>query len=172
VNQRTSASGAELYSEQRKSSFSTFERLDEIDRRIIVALEGLIRPRIAELGRQVGLSAPAVADRLRRLEDTAVLSYRSEVDPRALGYTICAIVRVSPHGAGLQLIPQIAREEPAVTECYRITGEDCYFMKLFLRTIDELEPILDRLAPYGRTTTSIVHSVPVPLRPLPVADTD
>ena len=155
-------------SEQRNFGFSSFEWLDDIDRRIIDELCDSARLRIAELGRRVGLSPPAVADRLRRLEDTGTISFRAEVNPRALGYSICAIVRVSPQGGGLRLIPDIAREVPEVTECYRITGEDCSFMKLYLRSIDDLEPILDRFTPHGRTTTSIVHSAPVPMRSLPV----
>jgi Lrp/AsnC family leucine-responsive transcriptional regulator len=157
-------------SEQRNFSTPSFEPLDDIDRRIIAELCDSARLRIAELGRRVGLSPPAVADRLRRLEDTGTISFRAEVNPRALGYSICAIVRVSPHGGGLRLIPDIAREVPEITECYRITGEDCYFIKLYLRSIDDLEPILDRFTPHGRTTTSIVHSAPVPMRPLPVME--
>ena len=125
-------------------------------------------PPVDAMDRRIGLSGPAAADRLRRLEDTGILSYRAEADPRALGYTICAIVRISPSGGGLRLIPGIAREVPNVTECYRITGEDCYFIKLYLRSIDDLEPVLDLFTPHGRTTTSIVHSAPVPPRPLPV----
>jgi Lrp/AsnC family transcriptional regulator, leucine-responsive regulatory protein len=142
--------------------------LDLVDRRIVAELQATPRLRVAELARRIGLSGPAAADRLRRLEDTGVLSYRTQVDPRALGYSICAIVRISPSGGGLRLIPGIAREVPNITECYRITGEDCYFMKLYLRSIDDLEPVLDLFTPHGRTTTSIVHSAPVPPRPLPV----
>jgi Lrp/AsnC family transcriptional regulator, leucine-responsive regulatory protein len=89
------------------------------------------------------LSGPAVAERLRRLEETGTLSYRAEVNPRALGYTLCAIVRISPTGGGLRLIPDIARQVPNITECYRITGEDCFFMKVYLHSIDDLEPVLD-----------------------------
>jgi Lrp/AsnC family transcriptional regulator, leucine-responsive regulatory protein len=143
-------------------------QLDTIDRRIIAELQAAPRLRVAELARRIGLSGPAVADRLRRLEESGTLSYRAEVSPRALGYTICAIVRISPAGGGLRLIPGIAREVPNITECYRITGEDCYFMKVYLRSIDDLEPILDLFTPHGRTTTSIVHSSPFPPRPLPV----
>jgi Lrp/AsnC family leucine-responsive transcriptional regulator len=142
--------------------------LDAIDRRIAAELQAAPRLRVAELARRIGLSGPAVADRLRRLEDSGTLSYRAEISPAALGYTLCAIVRISPVGGGLRLIPGIAREVPNITECYRITGEDCYFMKIFLRSIDELEPVLDLFTPHGRTTTSIVHSAPVPARPLPV----
>jgi Lrp/AsnC family transcriptional regulator, leucine-responsive regulatory protein len=143
--------------------------LDDTDLRIAAELRVQPRLRVAELARRVGLSSPAVADRLRHLEETGILSYRAEIDPRALGYTICAIVRISPVGGGLRLIPDIARDIPNVTECYRITGEDCYFMKVHLRSIDELEPVLDLFTPHGRTTTSIVHSSPIPPRPLPLA---
>ena len=145
----------------------SFEPLDLVDRRLIAELQDDARLRLAELARRLGLSAPAVADRLRRLTDSGVLTCRAEVDPRALGYPVCAIVRVSPWNRDLRAIPEVARQTPEVTECYRITGEDCYFMKLYLRSIDDLEPILDTFTPHGRTTTSIVHSAPVPRRPLP-----
>ena len=141
--------------------------MDGVDRRIIAEMQAAPRLRVAELARRIGLSGPAAADRLRRLEESGTLTYRTEVSPCALGYTICAIVRISPTGGGLRLIPGIARECPNVTECYRITGEDCYFMKVYLGSIDDLEPILDLFTPHGRTTTSIVHSAPVPPRPLP-----
>jgi len=158
----------DLASERRTQTPQSFEPLDKLDRLIIEELHGDARMRVAELGRRVGLSSPAVADRLRRLEETGVLSFRADVDPRALGYTISAIVRVSPQGREIPLIPEIARELPEVTECYRITGEDCFFIRIYLRSFDEMESLLDRFTPHGRTTTSIVHSAPVPLRPLPV----
>src|SRR6266851_7152632 len=166
----------EMPSKQRNFIRQAFEvpeaPMDAIDRRIVAELQAAPRLRVAELARRIGLSGPAVADRLRRLEDSGTLSYRADVDPRALGYTICAIVRISPTGGGLWLIPGIAREVPNVTECYRITGEDCYFIKVFLRSIDALEPLLDLFTPHGRTTTSIVHSAPVPPRPIPVSPGD
>jgi len=146
----------------------TFEPLDALDLRILRELQRDARIRIAELGRRVGLSPPAVAERVAGLEESGVLAFRAEVEPRALGYGICAIVRVSPQTRNLHVIAELARDIPEVTECHRITGEDCYFMKLYLRAIDDLEPILDRFAPHGRTTTSIVHSAPVPPRPLPL----
>jgi Lrp/AsnC family leucine-responsive transcriptional regulator len=154
-------------SEQRNNERQAFDPLDDIDRRIVVELYGDARLRVAELGRRIGLSPPAVAERLRRLADSGALRFQAEVEPRALGYTICAIVRVSPSTRDLKLIPDAARQLPEVTECYRITGEDCFLLKLYLRSIDELEPILDRFTPLGRTTTSIVNATPVARRPLP-----
>src|SRR5580698_9446511 len=155
----------EMPSKQRDFIRNAFEipdsAMDATDRRIVAELQAAPRRRVA-------LSGPAVSDRLRRLEESGILTYRAEVSPRALGYAICAIVRISPTGGGLRLIPGIAREVPNVTECYRITGEDCFFMKIYLHSIDDLEPILDLFTPHGRTTTSIIHSTPVPTRPLPV----
>jgi Lrp/AsnC family leucine-responsive transcriptional regulator len=162
----------EIPSKQRNFIRQAFEMpeapMDAVDLRIVAEMQAAPRLRVAELARRIGLSGPAAADRLRRLEESGTLSYRTEVNPRALGYTICAIVRISPTGGGLRLIPGIAREIPNVTECYRITGEDCYFMKVWLGSIDDLEPVLDLFTPHGRTTTSIVHSAPVPTRPLPI----
>ena len=90
----------EMPSKQRDFVRQAFEipdaPLDAVDRRIVAELQAAPRLRIAELSRRIGLSGPAVADRLRRLEENGTLSYRAEVNPRALGYTICAIVRISP----------------------------------------------------------------------------
>jgi len=162
----------EMASKQRNFVRQAFEipeaSLDAIDRRIVAEVQATPRLRVAELARRIGLSGPAAADRLRRLEESGTLTYRAEVSPRALGYTIRAIVRISPTGGGLRLIPGIAAEVPNVTECYRVTGEDCYFITVYLHSIDDLEPILDLFTPHGRTTTSIVHSAPVPARPLPI----
>jgi Lrp/AsnC family transcriptional regulator, leucine-responsive regulatory protein len=80
-------------------------------------------------------------------------------------------VRVRPAMRELPRIPEVARETPEVTECYRITGDDCFLLRLHLRSLDDLEPVLDRFAPYGQTTTSIIHSAPVPSRPLPLRET-
>ena len=148
--------------ERRSARADTFVSLDDTDRSIVAALQADARVRTSELARRVALSAPAVAERLRRLEDGGVISYRTEVNPAALGYPICALVRISPHSLGLPRIPEIARATPEVTECYRVTGEDCYVLKLHLRSMDDLEGILDRFTEHGRTTTSIIHSVPVP----------
>ena len=127
-----------LPSKQRDFVRQAFEipetSLDATDRRIVAELQAAPRLRVAELARRIGLSGPAAADRLRRLEESGTVSYRAEISPRALGYTMCAIVRISPVGGGLRLIPGIAREVPNVTECYRITGEDCYFLKVWLRS--------------------------------------
>jgi Lrp/AsnC family transcriptional regulator, leucine-responsive regulatory protein len=143
--------------------------LDSVNLRILKELEEDGRLGMAELGRRVAMSAPAVAERVQRLERAGIIAgYRAEIDPRALGFPVSAIVRIRPAPGQLQRIPEVARETPEVGECYRITGEDCYLMRLHLRAIDDLEDVLDRFTPYGQTTTSIIHSAPVPRRGPPL----
>ena len=143
--------------------------IDAIDRRLLHELGDDARLSTAELGRRVALSPPAVAERVRRLERLGVITgYRAEIDPRALGYGIAAIVRVRPTPRQLPRIAELARATPEVVECYRITGDDCFLMKLHLHSIDDLEPVLDRFVLFGQTTTSIIQSTPVPRRALPL----
>jgi Lrp/AsnC family leucine-responsive transcriptional regulator len=142
--------------------------LDSTNRRLLRELERDARLSIAELGRRLNLSAPAVAERMQRLERAGVIrGYRAELDPKALGFPIAVVVRVRPASRQLQKIPEIARETPEVVECHRITGEDCFFLQVHLRSMDDLEEILDRFTPFGQTTTSIIHSSPVARRALP-----
>lgn len=143
--------------------------LDEINLRLLTELRVDGRIGIAELGRRIGMSAPAVAERVQRLERAGVIAgYRAEIDPSAVGFPVSAVVRIRPSPGQLQRIPEIARETAEVGECYRITGEDCYLLRLYLRSIDELEDVLDRFTPFGLTTTSIIHSTPVPRRGPPI----
>ena len=142
--------------------------LDQIDRTILAELQADGRLRVAELGRRIGLSGAATAERVRRLEDAGVITgYRAEVDPRAIGYPIAAIVRIRPAVQQLHKIPPVARDTPEVVECQRITGEDCFLLRLHVRSIEHLEEILDRFVIFGQTTTSIVQSAAVPRRGLP-----
>ena len=143
--------------------------LDPINHRLLEELQHDGRVAFAELGRRVGLSAPAVAERVGRLEREGVITgYRAEVDPRAIGYQLAAVVRIRPFARQIHKIPEIAEQTPEIIECERITGEDCYLLRLHVREMDDLEPVLDRFTPYGQTTTSIVHSAPVPRRALPL----
>lgn len=144
-------------------------RLDATDRKIIGELIRDGRLPLAELGRRVSLSSPAVAERVRRLEQAGVITgYRAEIDPRALGYELTAIVRVKPARGQLPRIPELAAEIAQVAECHRITGEDCFYLKIYLRSIDELSGLLDRFLAYGETTTSIVNASPIPRRDPPL----
>ena len=149
---------------------NTERTFDTTDARLLAELQGDARLTNAELGRRVSLSPPAVADRLRRLErDGVITGYRAEVDAKALGYTLGAIIRIRPSARQLPKVAELARESPEVVECHRITGEDCFFLKLYLRDIEHLEEVVDRFLIYGQTTTSIIQSSPVPGRSPSVA---
>jgi Lrp/AsnC family leucine-responsive transcriptional regulator len=141
--------------------------LDETNVRLLAELQADARRSLAELGRRVGLSAPAVAERLRRLEQAGVITgYRVEIDPRALGYTLGAIIRIRPAPRQLAAVADLARESPEVIECHRVTGDDCYVMIAYVRDVVHLEELIDAFAAYGQTTSAIMQSSPVPRRGL------
>jgi Lrp/AsnC family leucine-responsive transcriptional regulator len=144
--------------------------LDATNRRLLEELQHHARLSLAELGRRVGLSSPAVADRLARLERDGVISgYRVEIDPRALGFSLTAVIRMRPASRQIPQVADIAREAEEVVECHRITGDDCFIMRAHVRDVAHLEELIDRFTPFGSTTTSIVQSSPVPGRGVSVA---
>jgi Lrp/AsnC family leucine-responsive transcriptional regulator len=143
--------------------------LDDANRRLLAELQADARVSNAELGRRVGLSAPAVAERVRRLEQAGVITgYRAQVDPAAIGYPLSVIVRVRPAAQQLRKVAELAERTPEVVECHRITGEDCFLIRLHLRDVEHLEEVIDQFILFGQTTTSIMQSSPVDGRPLPL----
>jgi Lrp/AsnC family transcriptional regulator, leucine-responsive regulatory protein len=144
--------------------------LDDVNRRLLTELQEDARLSLAELGRRVGLSPPAVAERLQRLEGEGVIAgYRAVLNPRAAGLALSAVLRIRPAPRELAKVAELARRTPEVAECHRITGDDCYLMTLHLRDVEHLEEVIDRFAVYGQTTTSIMQSSPVPARGLPLS---
>lgn len=130
-------------------------------------------PRIAisRLARQVGMSAPAVRERLFKLEDAGVITgYQLGLDPVALGWPVGAFVRVRPAPGQLPKVAELARTLPQVVECHRVTGEDCFILKVHFKSLDVLDALLDQFLKYGQTTTSIIQSTTVALRSLPLPD--
>jgi Lrp/AsnC family leucine-responsive transcriptional regulator len=111
------------------------------------------------------MSAPSVRERLARLESSGVIrGYRLDIDPAALGLPVTAWVRIQPGPGQLPKIAQLAERTPEISECHRISGEDCFLLKMHVPNIEALEPILDRFLVHGRTTTSFVVATPVPPR--------
>ena len=144
-------------------------QIDETDRRLLDELQDDARRSHAELGRRVGLSPPAVTERVRRLTDEGVIrGFHADVDPRALGYDLSVIIRIRPSPRQLHKVAELARETPEVVECHRITGEDCFFAKAHVRDVEHLEEVIDQFALYGQTTTSVMQTSPVPRRGLPL----
>ena len=139
--------------------------VDPSDLRIVTELQENARLSLAELGRRVGLSAPAVGERLQRLErDGVITGYRAEVDPRALGLALSAVIRIRPAPGQLANVADLARRTPEIVECRRVTGDDCYIATAHVRDVEHLEEVIDHFVALGQTTTSIVQSAPVPRR--------
>jgi Lrp/AsnC family leucine-responsive transcriptional regulator len=145
-------------------------RLDAVDVTLLRALAENARLPIAELARRVGLSAPSVAERLRRLEAAGVITgYGLEIDPRALGLSLTAWLRIRPLPGKLARVAELVRELPEIVECDRITGDDCFLARAQLRSVEALEALIDRILPYATTNTAIVQSSPVTRRLPPLS---
>ncbi len=148
------------------------ELLDEVNLQLLTELRADPRMSISALGRRVGMSAPAVTERLQRLERAGVIrGYRLEIDPEALGLPVAAFVRIRPAPGQLPKIADLADRLGQVSECHRITGEDCFLLKVHAPTVPELEQALDQFLLYGQTVTSIIVSTPVAPRGLPLPGT-
>jgi Lrp/AsnC family leucine-responsive transcriptional regulator len=144
---------------------------DQINIKILRLLQEDPRMSISQLARQIKMSNPAAKERVVRLEESGIISgYRLELDPKELGFLVTAFVRVRPAPGQLPKIAELARQIPEVAECHRITGEDCFILKLYLPEIASLDRILDRFLAFGQTTTSIVQSSPVLPRSVPLPE--
>ena len=147
--------------------------LDRVNLRLLAELQADPRISMSALARRVDMSAPAVTERVQKLEQAGVIAgYRLEVSPAALGMPVTALVRIRALPGQIDRFAEFVGTVPEVVECYRTTGEDCYIAKVVLPAIDALEAVLDRFQVYGTTTTSMVLSSPVPHRaaPLPEAN--
>ena len=143
--------------------------LDAVNVRLLRELQENPRLSMSALARRVNMSAPAVTERVKRLEDAGVIAgFRMEIDPNALGLPLTVYVRIRPAPGQLPKVTELAERTPEVVECHRITGEDCFLLKVHVPRVDDLEEILDRFLAFGQTTTSIVQSSPVRLRDLPL----
>ena len=136
--------------------------LDSIDYKIVRALAADARISYAELGRRVGLSPSAVAERVRQLEsEKAILGYRALLDEKAFGYSVIAFIRLTCDNTHYRPFLKFLPSLYAVQECHHITGGDAFLIKVMLSSIDQLEPLIERLLPYGMPTTSMVLSTPI-----------
>lgn len=142
---------------------------DEVDGLILQSLVDDARTSTAEIARKVGLSAPSVAERIRRLEEAGVITgYTATIDPRALGLELTAWIRIRPMPGQFHKVAEILRTIPAVVECDRITGEDCFIARAHVRSVAALEGLIDEIIPYAMTNTSLVQSSPVERRLPPI----
>lgn len=153
-----------------KSLRSENRALDTIDVRLLNALIADARTSIAELARLVGLSPPSVSERIRRMEEAGVIEgYSARVNPEALGLPLAVWLRIRPIPGKLQAVAEIVKDLPEIVECDRVTGEDCFVARAHVRSVEDLERLIDRIIPYAMTNTSIIQSSPVKRRLPPLA---
>lgn len=147
--------------------------LDATDARILEALIDDARISIAELARTVGLSPPSVSERIKRLEEAGVIEgYTLTIDPKALGLPLAAWLRIRPIPGQFHKVAKILQRLPEIVECDRITGEDCFIARAHVRSMDDLEKLIDQVIPYAMTNTSIIQSSPVKRRLPPIPGND
>ncbi|MEE9454672.1 MAG: Lrp/AsnC family transcriptional regulator [Paracoccaceae bacterium] len=139
--------------------------LDRVDAAILRELSSDARIPRAELARRVGLSAPSVGDRIRRLEDTGVIAgYSVQIDPSKLGYGLTVVIRARPLPGEMQNMIEAIKKTPQIVSCDRISGDDCFIARAHVRDVLEMEAVIDIIVPFGATNSSIVQSAPVPPR--------
>lgn len=143
--------------------------IDELDWKILVELQENARISFAELGRRIGLTTPAAIERMRKLEDAGIITgYRVEIDTAKVGLPVTAFIRMSITGVDYSHIIDVVKESNEVLECHRGTGRDSFIMKVAVASVEHLQTVIDKLTPYGITTTAIVLSSPVKRRVIEV----
>ncbi|KWV50386.1 AsnC family transcriptional regulator [Rhizobium altiplani] len=144
--------------------------IDDVDQKILEALAENARISLKELAQAAGLSSPSAAERLRRLEERGIIAaFTIGIDPAALGYPLQAIVRVRPLPGQLHVVQRIIQETPQFVECDKVTGDDCFIARLVVRSMPELDTILDKVAEKAETSTSMVKASPVKRRLPPLS---
>ena len=144
--------------------------IDDVDQKILEALAENARISLKELAQAAGLSSPSAAERLRRLEERGIIAaFTIDIDPAALGYPLQAIVRVRPLPGQLHVVQRIIQETPQFVECDKVTGDDCFIARLVVRSMAELDTILDKVAEKAETSTSMVKASPVKRRLPPLS---
>jgi Lrp/AsnC family leucine-responsive transcriptional regulator len=148
--------------------------MDALDLRILTSLDADARRSYADLARELNVSQPTIADRVRRLETRGVLRGTMLcVDLARIGYGICAFVRIRTGSTSKRALIETATKMPQVTELLCVTGEDCLIARVAARSVEDLANVLERLSAFGNTSTSIVLDTLVPPRnPISVQATE
>jgi Lrp/AsnC family leucine-responsive transcriptional regulator len=145
--------------------------LDPVGRKLLRALQENARLSFSELRRQLGLSGPAVAERVRKMEEVELITgYHAEVNPTALGFGVMAFIRLTTTTEKYPRVLDLAQRLPEIRECHHVTGSEAFIMKVLATSIPHLESIIAQLSAYGATSTSIVLSSPVSKHGLEAAD--
>lgn len=139
--------------------------MDKIDKQILRSLAANSRMSLKALAGKVGLAAPSTSDRLRRLEERGeILRYTIDVDPQRFGYGVMAMVRINPQPGKLRIVERLINATSAIIECDKVTGEDCYFVRVCLKSLQDVDAVLEQFHDHAQTVTCIVKSQPIKRR--------
>ena len=139
--------------------------MDDIDRHIVTLLYKDSRMPLKALADQIGLSSPSTSERLRRLEERGIIqTYTVEINPQALGYQLQAIIRIRPLPGQSRAVQKLIEETPEFCECDKVTGDDCYIVRLFVTSVEQLDTVVERIAIKAETNTVLVKSQPIKRR--------
>lgn len=142
-------------------------KVDHLSWKILTAVQQDGRMSLKSLAAEVGLSLPAVSERLKRLEEAGIISgYRAIVEADALGYGIMAIIGMTTLKPDKKHLIEDLEKMPEVLECLHVTGQDSYLIRVLTRDIQHLESFVGAINHYGETRTSIVMSHPIKMRPI------
>lgn len=142
---------------------NTVRKLDETDRKIIEILQEDGRISMKDLGKLIGLTSPAVSERIKRLESCGIISgYKAIINPDALGRNIKAFIHISLlESRSYADFLENAKNDPRIVECHHITGDDCSLLKVLVSDMRELENVIDSIKKIGSTKTSVILSTPI-----------
>jgi len=136
--------------------------LDRIGRKILAALQENARIPLSRIGQKVGLSAPAVAERIKRLEETGVITgYHARIDPAVMGRSVSAFIQLTTDARHYTAVKSLAVDMPQVSACHHISGDASFILHVRVDDVSDLETVVARLSPLGQTRTAIVLSTPV-----------
>jgi Lrp/AsnC family leucine-responsive transcriptional regulator len=143
--------------------------IDEIDRLLLRLLAQNSRVSLKNLAAKIHMSAPSAAERLRRLEERGVIrAYTIDIEPQLLGLALQAIVRIRPLPGRLQIVQKLIAATPEIAECDKVTGDDCFIARLFVRSMEHLDKVVESIAEEATTNTSIVKGQLIKRRSPPI----
>ena len=136
--------------------------LDNAGKEILRALQDNARISFAELGRKVGLSGPAITDRVRKMEEAGIIAgYHARVNAAKIGFPVTGFVRMQISRENFQKVIAMARDTPEVRECHHSSGDDTFFLKVVATSEEQLERLMDPFRPFGEVHTAVIISTPV-----------
>ena len=142
--------------------FQNEKLLDQIGLKILAVLQADARMPLSRIGKKVGLSAPAVAERMRKLEESGIIKgYHARIAPEAIGRSVAAFINLTTDPRNYKAVKVLAADMHEITSCHHISGDASFILHVQVQDLPALESVVERLSPFGQTQTAIVLSTSV-----------